>query len=314
MKREVEILLAEPRGFCAGVERAIEILERVIQIYGAPIYVKHEIVHNAHVVNYFKNRGVIFIESPEEVPENSILILSPHGVSKSIEQKTRAKCRLVIDSTCPLVKKVHREIERYEQKKRQIIIVGTAKHPEIEGTAGQINSETTLVQSLQDVYRLKIPRDTPVAYVTQTTLSLDDTKEIIAALKERFVDIIGPDTKDVCYATQNRQDAAKELAGLVDLVLVIGGLNSSNSNKLRDMAARIQKKSHLIRDYRDIKSTWLRNVKKIGVTSGASTPEYLVEQVISYLKTFFQIRVGAIGHIKENVHFKLPAEVQYDSV
>jgi 4-hydroxy-3-methylbut-2-enyl diphosphate reductase len=313
MAKEVEILLAEPRGFCAGVERAIEILERAIQIYGIPIYVKHEIVHNAHVVNYFKNQGVIFIELPEEVPENSVLILSPHGVSKIMEQQTRAKCKLVIDATCPLVKKVHKEIERYEQKKRQIIIIGTAKHPEIEGTAGQINSEIILVQSLQDVYNLKIPRDMPLAYVTQTTLSLDDTKEIIAALNQRFIDIIGPNTKDVCYASQNRQDAVKNLVDLVDLVLVIGGLNSSNSNKLRDTAARIQEKSYLIRDYQDIKSVWLKDVNKIGISAGASTPEYLVEQVIAHLKELFKIKIRKIEYIKENVYFKLPAEVEYDS-
>src|ERR1700758_956001 len=280
----MKVILAQPRGFCAGVVRAIEIVERALQKYGPPVYVRHEIVHNKHVVESLKAKGAHFVEDLSEVPPNAVTIFSAHGVAKSIEEEAASRALPVLNATCPLVTKVHNQGKRYVGQGRKLILIGHAGHPEVEGTMGQISAPVILVQTEADVAALDLPADTPVAYVTQTTLSVDDTQGIIAALHGRFTDIVGPETRDICYATQNRQTAVRELAKLVEVILVVGAKNSSNSNRLREIGAEAGIPSYLIADGSELDPLWVRDAKTVGLTAGASAPEVLVEDVIDKLR------------------------------
>lgn len=307
----IEIILASPRGFCAGVERAVEIVEKALEKYGAPIYIRHEIVHNKYVVDGLRQKGAIFVEELSEIPNDAITIFSAHGVSDAVEDEARLRKLMIIDATCPLVTKVHLEAKRQEAENKQIIMIGHPGHPEVEGTSGRVKSEVLLVSTLEDVEKLEVIDKNNLAYVTQTTLSVDDTAKIIAKLKEKFPEIIGPDLRDICYATQNRQNAVKELAQKVDAILVIGAKNSSNSNRLRDLGVEMNVPSYLIDTPSDIDLNWLKNVKSIGITAGASAPEILVDNVISYLKSLYDDAVvKTLDGIVENVRFKLPKEVR----
>lgn len=306
----LDIYLAEPRGFCAGVNRAIKIVERAIEKFGSPIYVRHEIVHNKFVVNQLKAKGAIFVKEIDDIPENSIVIFSAHGVSEQVEIDAKNHNLKSIDATCPLVHKVHLEAQTHEKLERKLIIIGHLGHPEIEGTAGRIKSPVNIVSSVEDVLKLDIDQKEDLAYVTQTTLSIDDTTEIIAALKNRFPKIIGPELKNICYATQNRQTATKKLSDIVDLVLVIGSKNSSNSNRLQDIAVQMGKKSFLINDYTDIDLSWFANVNKLGITAGASAPEILVEQVLNFIQMNFKTQIHHLEEIKENIYFNIPKELR----
>ena len=305
----MKIILAKPRGFCAGVDRAIEIVERALALYGAPVYVRHEIVHNKYVVEDLKSKGAVFVRELDEVPNGAITVFSAHGVSEKVENEAALRNLPVIDATCPLVTKVHNEAKRYDEEKRQIILIGHKGHPEVEGTSGRVGQEVILVQNVGDIEKLTVSDPNNLAYVTQTTLSLDDTKVIIDALKRRFPTIQGPDLRDICYATQNRQNAVKELAKHVQLLLVIGATNSSNSNRLRDLGEEMGVTSHLISGASDIKTEWFREVDAVGITAGASAPEVLVEQVIDRLVKFGPSTVETLETIKESVKFKLPKEI-----
>ena len=276
----MRVILSQPRGFCAGVVRAIEIVERALRKYGPPVYVRHEIVHNRHVVESLKAKGARFVENLDEIPPDAVTIFSAHGVPKAVVDEAAARGLPVLDATCPLVTKVHNEGKRYVARGRILILIGHAGHPEVEGTMGQIADPVYLVQTERDVELLDLPNDAPVAYVTQTTLSIDDTRGIIAALQRRFTDIVGPDTRDICYATQNRQTAVRELSKLVDVILVVGAKNSSNSNRLREIGAEAGIPSYLIADGSELDPDWLRDARTIGITAGASAPEVLVEDVI----------------------------------
>ncbi len=309
-KVNLEVVLAKPRGFCAGVERAIEIVERAIKKYGAPVYVRHEIVHNKYVVEDLKAKGAVFVNEVSDVPEGGITIFSAHGVSERVEESAKSRDLPVIDATCPLVKKVHREAVRHEEKGMEIILIGHKGHPEVEGTSGRVKNEVILVQTKEDVAKISVKDPSNLSYVTQTTLSVDDTKAIIEALKERFPSIQGPDLKDICYATQNRQDAVRKLAKEVDLLLVIGAANSSNSNRLRDLGEEIGIKSHLINGAQDIKPEWILGITKVGITAGASAPEVLLEKVIDRLGELANIKVSTMEGVTENVKFKLPEELE----
>ena len=276
----MKVILAQPRGFCAGVVRAIEIVERALEKYGPPVYVRHEIVHNKHVVESLKAKGAVFVEDVSEVPDNAVTIFSAHGVAKSVEDEASQRNLPVLNATCPLVTKVHNQGKRYVGQGRKLILIGHAGHPEVEGTMGQIPSPVILVQNEAEVDKLDLPLDTPVAYVTQTTLSVDDTQGIIQALQRKFTDIVGPETRDICYATQNRQSAVRDLSKLVDVILVVGATNSSNSNRLREIGEESGLPSYLIADGSELNLKWLEGVKVIGLTAGASAPEVLVEDVI----------------------------------
>jgi 4-hydroxy-3-methylbut-2-enyl diphosphate reductase len=303
----MKVILAQPRGFCAGVVRAIEIVERALQKYGPPVYVRHEIVHNKHVVESLKAKGAHFVESLSEVPDGAVTIFSAHGVARSVEDEAASRGLPVLNATCPLVTKVHNQGKRYVAQGRVLILVGHAGHPEVEGTMGQITGPVVLVQSEKDVAALAVPPDTPVAYVTQTTLSVDDTRGIIAALRRRFTDIVGPETRDICYATQNRQSAVRELSQLVDIVLVVGAKNSSNSNRLREIGAEAGVPSHLIADGSELEAEWLRGVETVGITAGASAPEVLVEHVIAALRRVGPVEVSTLPGREEHIEFRLPA-------
>lgn len=305
----MQIILAQPRGFCAGVERAIEIVERALKIYGAPIYVRHEIVHNKYVVESLRSKGVIFVDDISEIPDGAITVFSAHGISEKVEKQAQARSLPTIDATCPLVTKVHKEAQRSENEGRQIILIGHAGHPEVEGTSGRVKTDVLLVESISDIASLKVKDENKLAYVTQTTLSVDDTKEIIDTLKKRFPNIKGPELKDICYATQNRQNAVRELAQQVDLLLVIGAENSSNSNRLRDLGEEIGTPSYLINDAQEIDKNWLKSIEKIGITAGASAPESLVDDVITHLKSLKAATVKTMSGKSENIKFKLPKEV-----
>lgn len=305
----MHIILAQPRGFCAGVERAIEIVERALERYGAPVYVRHEIVHNKYVVEDLRRKGAVFVSELDEIPEGSITIFSAHGVAEKVEKDAEQRNLPYIDATCPLVTKVHKEAQRNEQEGRQVILIGHKGHPEVEGTSGRIKGEVLLVQNVEDVASLQVADPEKLAYVTQTTLSVDDTRGIIDALKNKFPNIVGPDVKDICYATQNRQNAVRELAAQVDVILVIGARNSSNSNRLRDLGEERGTPSYLIDDERDIDFAWFSDTKTIGITAGASAPEVLVEGVVDTLQQRYQASVSVITGIVENVKFKLPKEV-----
>ena len=305
----MKVILAQPRGFCAGVVRAIEIVERALQKYGPPVYVRHEIVHNKHVVESLKAKGAVFVEDVSEVPDNAVTIFSAHGVAKSVENEASERNLPVLNATCPLVTKVHNQGKRYVGQGRKLILIGHAGHPEVVGTMGQIPSPVILVQDEEDVDKLDLPIDTPVAYVTQTTLSVDDTSGIIEALQRKFTDIVGPETRDICYATQNRQSAVRDLSKLVDLILVVGATNSSNSNRLREIGEESGLPSYLIADGSELNPEWLEGVNVIGLTAGASAPEVLVEDVIDRLRRLGPVEVSIMDGRQEKIEFKLPAEL-----
>ena len=305
----MRVILAQPRGFCACVVRAIEIVERALAKYGPPVYVRHEIVHNRYVVERLKRMGAVFVEDLAEVPAGARTIFSAHGVSKAVEMDAADRDLAVLDATCPLVAKVHIEGKRYVAQGRQVILIGHDGHPEVEGTQGQIPGPVVLVQNEADVDKLTVPIDAPVAYVTQTTLSVDDTRAVIAALKRRFTDIVGPDTKDICYATQNRQTAVRELATQVDVILVVGARNSSNSNRLCEIGAEAGVPSYLIDSGAELDSAWLDGVQAVGLTAGASAPEELVEDVIAALERIAPVKLEVMPGIVEDVKFRLPNQL-----
>ncbi|MFN6183662.1 MAG: 4-hydroxy-3-methylbut-2-enyl diphosphate reductase [Burkholderiales bacterium] len=304
-----ELLLAQPRGFCAGVDRAIEIVEKAIETYGAPVYVKHEIVHNQYVCDNLRAKGAVFIEDLGQLPSGATLIFSAHGVSKAVQEQARQLGLKVFDATCPLVTKVHVEVMRLRSQGREIIMVGHAGHPEVEGTLGQSPDGMLLVESVQDVERLQVKDPDKLAYVTQTTLSVDDTAEITAALERRFPTIAKPAKADICYATQNRQDAVKIMAPLVDLVIVVGSRTSSNSNRLRELAEKRGVPAYMVDSADDIQPGWLQGVKRVGLTAGASAPEVLVQQIVERLKSLGAKSVRALDGVQENVTFKLPVNL-----
>ncbi len=305
----LRVVLAQPRGFCAGVERAIEIVERALKKYGAPVYVRHEIVHNRHVVESLRARGAVFVDELHEVPAGAMTVFSAHGVARQVEEEAKSRDLPVIDATCPLVSKVHNEGRRYAGQGREIVLVGHAGHAEVEGTIGQIQGKVHLVQTVDDVPGLVVADPDKLAYITQTTLSVDDTRHIIAALKARFPSIVGPDVRDICYATQNRQQAVRDLAQAVDMILVVGSKNSSNSNRLREIGEELGKPAHLIDDAGDLKAEWFGGITSVGVTAGASAPEQLVQGVLDGLRRFDDIEVSTLDGVEENVRFRFPAEL-----
>ena len=305
----MKIILAQPRGFCAGVVRAIEIVELALQKYGAPVYVRHEIVHNRHVVESLKNKGARFVDELSEVPAGAVTIFSAHGVSRAIENEAKARALPTIDATCPLVTKVHNQGRRYVSQGRILVFIGHAGHPEVEGTLGQIDGELHLVESEADVAKLPIAADAPIAYVTQTTLSVDDTRGIIAALHRRFLDVEGPEIRDICYATQNRQTAVRDLSRVCDVIIVVGAPNSSNSNRLREIGEEAGLPSYLVADGSDIKTEWVKNARVVGVTAGASAPEVLVEDVIDALRRLGPVEVSELTGRQETIEFRLPPEL-----
>ncbi|WP_027796862.1 4-hydroxy-3-methylbut-2-enyl diphosphate reductase [Paraburkholderia acidipaludis] len=305
----MRVILAQPRGFCAGVVRAIEIVDRALQKHGAPVYVRHEIVHNRHVVENLRNKGARFVEELDEVPEGAVAIFSAHGVAKTVERAAEERSLDVLDATCPLVTKVHVQGRQYVAQGRTLILIGHAGHPEVEGTIGQIPGTVLLVQSEADVQKLDLPLDAPLAYVTQTTLSVDDTRGIIDALVNRFTDIVGPDTRDICYATQNRQAAVRELSTEVDVLLVVGATNSSNSNRLREIGSESGVASYLVADGSEVKAEWFEGVTTVGLTAGASAPEEMVENVIDALRALGPVEVSTMTGREEKVEFKLPSKL-----
>lgn len=309
-----EIHLANPRGFCAGVERAIEIVERALEIYGAPIYVRHEVVHNRFVVEGLKAKGVVFVEQLDEVPDDVVVIFSAHGVPQVVRMEAERRALQVFDATCPLVTKVHLEVARHEREGRECILIGHAGHPEVEGTLGQFQGSDGrrmyLVESVRDVETLAVRDPENLAFVTQTTLSIDDTAGIIAALKARFPSILGPRKDDICYATQNRQDAVKDLSGRCDVILVVGSRNSSNSNRLRELPERAGLPAYLIDEADEIDPAWFTHCGRIGVTAGASVPENLVQEVIERLESWGARLVGERPGHREDIVFSLPRALQ----
>ncbi len=305
----IEIVLAQPRGFCAGVERAIEIVERALVKYGAPVYVRHEIVHNRHVVEDLRRRGAIFVDEVDEIPPGAMTVFSAHGVAQRVEEVARQRSLPVIDATCPLVAKVHTEGRRYAAQGREVVLIGHAGHAEVEGTIGQIPGTVHLIQTVADVATLVVADPERLAYVTQTTLSVDDTRSIIAALVARYPSIQGPDVRDICYATQNRQQSVHDLAKQVDIILVVGSKNSSNSNRLREIGIELGKPSYLIDDAAALDASWFSGVGRIGLTAGASAPEMLVQGVIAGLRRFGEVSVSTLAGVAEDVKFKFPAEV-----
>lgn len=311
----MQILLANPRGFCAGVDRAISIVENALQLYGAPIYVRHEVVHNRYVVDSLRKRGAIFIEQISEVPDGAILIFSAHGVSQAV--RNEAKCRelTVFDATCPLVTKVHMEVARASRRGEESILIGHAGHPEVEGTMGQYSNPKGgmyLVESPEDVLTLNVKDESHLSFMTQTTLSVDDTSEVIDALRQRFPQIIGPRKDDICYATTNRQEAVRSLASESDVVLVVGSKNSSNSNRLAELAQRMGKAAYLIDDATDIQEEWLKGMQCVGVTAGASAPDILVQNVIARLRALGGEVARELSGREENIVFEVPRELRVD--
>lgn len=310
----MDVILANPRGFCAGVDRAIEIVERALDLFGAPIYVRHEVVHNRYVVNHLRDRGAIFVDELREVPDDATVIFSAHGVSQAVRREADQRGLRVFDATCPLVTKVHLEVSRFSQQGRECILIGHAGHPEVEGTMGQYDTSAGgrmyLVEDLADVQRLQVMRPHKLSYVTQTTLSMDDTARVIEALRARFPAIQGPRKDDICYATQNRQDAVRELSRKADVVLVVGSPNSSNSNRLRELAEQQGVPGYLLDSPDQIQETWLKGKRTVAVTAGASAPEVLVQQVIARLKeTGADAVIEQTGRV-ENVTFALPRELR----
>jgi 4-hydroxy-3-methylbut-2-enyl diphosphate reductase len=305
----MKVILAKPRGFCAGVVRAIEIVERALDKYGPPVYVRHEIVHNKWVVDALKARGARFVEELSEVPPNAIAIFSAHGVAKKVEAEAAERGLRVLNATCPLVSKVHAQGRHYLRQGRTVILIGHAGHPEVEGTVGQIPGPVLLVQTEEDVEALTLPEDTPIAYVTQTTLSVDDTRGIIAALFRRFKDVVGPGTQDICYATQNRQTALLELTKLVDVIFVVGAKNSSNSNRLCEIGVEAGIPTHLIASGSEIRPEWLHDVEVVGITAGASAPEVMVRDVINALRRITPVEVFTLPGQDEHIEFRVPVDL-----
>jgi 4-hydroxy-3-methylbut-2-enyl diphosphate reductase len=305
----MRVVLAQPRGFCAGVIRAIDIVEEALAKFGAPVYVRHEIVHNRHVVDALRAKGALFVDHLSEVPAGAITIFSAHGVARGVEDEAQERGLRVLDATCPLVAKVHGQGRRYVAQGRVVILVGHAGHPEVEGTMGQIQGPAILVQTEHDVDALNLAPDTPVAYITQTTLSVDDTRAVISALKRRFSNIVGPDIDDICYATQNRQSAVRELAKIANVILVVGARNSSNSNRLRELGVEAGVPSYLIADGGELDASWVRRAAVVGITAGASAPEALVDDVIAALRRVAPVDVSVLPGIEEKVEFRLPAEL-----
>ena len=313
----MKIILANPRGFCAGVDRAISIVELALEIHGAPIYVRHEVVHNRFVVNGLRDRGAIFVEELSEVPDGAIVIFSAHGVSQAVRQEAKDRNLKVFDATCPLVTKVHMQVARASRKGTKAILIGHKGHPEVEGTMGQYSNEDGgifLIEKVEDIARLPMQENDDLTFMTQTTLSLDDTAETIAALKEKYPAIQGPHKNDICYATTNRQEAVRELAKLSDLVLVVGSKNSSNSNRLAELVSRMGVKSQLLDDPSDIQADWFNDVKTIGITAGASAPEELVQSIISRLKEFGVNTIEELQGLEENMFFEVPKELRIKEV
>jgi 4-hydroxy-3-methylbut-2-enyl diphosphate reductase len=302
----MRVILAQPRGFCAGVERAIEIVERALKLYGPPVYVRHEIVHNKRVVEDLKGKGAVFVEELTEVPDDAITVFSAHGVSQKVEDNAIARTLPVIDATCPLVAKVHKEGQRYAAKGYEVVLIGHEGHPEVEGTMGRIQGKVSLVSSVEGVAELEVADPRKLSYVTQTTLSVDDTRDVIEALTARFPEIVGPDVKDICYATQNRQAAVREMAQEVDVLLVVGAQNSSNSNRLREIGEELGVPSFLIDDVKSLDPAWLEDAESVGVTAGASAPEDLVQELIAGLRAVVEIELEVLDGIEESVYFKLP--------
>ena len=313
----MKIILANPRGFCAGVDRAISIVELALEIHGAPIYVRHEVVHNRFVVNRLRERGAIFVEELSEVPDGAIVIFSAHGVSQAVRQEAKDRRLKVFDATCPLVTKVHMQVARASKKVTKAILIGHKGHPEVEGTMGQYSNHEGgiyLIESIEDIANLPVSHNDDLTFMTQTTLSLDDTAETISALKEKYPAIQGPHKNDICYATTNRQQAVRELAKQSDLVVVVGSKNSSNSNRLAELASRMGVASKLIDDPNDIQPDWFNGVQTIGVTAGASAPEELVQSVIARMKAFGVTEVEELQGLEENMFFEVPKELRVKEV
>jgi len=309
MSDKIRILLARPRGFCAGVERAIEIVEKALQRYGAPVYVRHEIVHNKRVVDTLRAKGAVFVDELTEIPEGAVTVFSAHGVSEAIENDAVSRGLPVIDATCPLVSKVHKEGGNHANKGYEVILIGHNGHPEVEGTRGRIPGGVQVISTPQEVAKLSVSDPGKLAYVTQTTLSVDDTRDVIDALREKFPDIQGPDAKNICYATQNRQQAVRELVGQVDLLIVVGAKNSSNSNRLKEIGTEMGTSSFLIDDADGFKEEWLDGVEIIGLTAGASAPEELIEELLQKLEKLRDVKVEFLSGVEENIQFKLPREL-----
>jgi 4-hydroxy-3-methylbut-2-enyl diphosphate reductase len=306
------VILAQPRGFCAGVVRAIEIVERSLERYGSPVYVRHEIVHNQAVVDSLKAKGAVFVEELNDVPAHAVTIFSAHGVGRTVEANAEARGLHVLNATCPLVTKVHTQGRQYAASGRVVVLIGHAGHPEVEGTIGQIDGRVLLVQNEREAELLDLPSDTPMAYVTQTTLSVDDTRGVIAVLHRRFTNLIGPDIRDICYATQNRQSAVRELCKQVDVLLVVGAKNSSNSNRLREIGTETGIPSYLLADGTELDPAWVRDGNVVGITAGASAPEAMVEHVIDALRGLAEVEVSTMDGREEHVEFRLPAELSDD--
>ena len=307
----LRIVLAKPRGFCAGVVRAIDIVEQALERYQAPVYVRHEIVHNRHVVERLREKGAIFVDELSDVPAGALTIFSAHGVARAIEDEARERDLPVIDATCPLVTKVHVQGRRYAKAGRTLVLIGHQGHAEVDGTMGQIDAPIHLVQSVEDVAALPLADDTPIAYVTQTTLSVDDTRGIIAALKARFTDVRGPDVSEICYATQNRQTAVRDLARVSDLLIVVGSATSSNSNRLREIGVEMGVPSYLVDDGDGVEPAWLDGVDTVGITAGASAPDELVDSVIAALARLRPVEVSQLDGVEETLEFSLPPELRH---
>lgn len=305
----MEIMLAQPRGFCAGVDRAIDIVERALELHGKPIYVRHEIVHNRYVVENLRNKGAIFIKELDEAPAGAIVVFSAHGVSLAVREEAARRGLTVFDATCPLVTKVHREVSKMRADGREIIMIGHKGHPEVEGTLGQAQEGMFLVETVEDVHNLRVADPDNLAFVTQTTLSVDDAAEVANALRQRFPNIVEPKKSDICYATQNRQDAVKFMAPQADVVLVVGSVNSSNSNRLREVAERMGTPAYLLDDPEMIQPEWLENRPRVGITAGASAPEELVQQVIERIKALGAVSVRNLDGVEESIAFPLPREL-----
>jgi 4-hydroxy-3-methylbut-2-en-1-yl diphosphate reductase len=302
----IKVLLAQPRGFCAGVIRAIDIVDRALDKVGAPVYVRHEIVHNRHVVETLRAKGAVFVEELDEVPSGAVTVFSAHGVAREVEKVARDRALPVVDATCPLVTKVHVQGRKYVKHGKTLVLIGHAGHPEVEGTLGQIDGEVHLVGTPEEVASLAIPDDASVAYITQTTLAVDDTRAIIAALRARFADLTGPDTSDICYATQNRQTAVRDLCRHADLLLVVGSPNSSNSRRLAEIGTEMGKPSYLIEDGSALDPAWIEGVTTVGLTAGASAPEELVQSVITAISRITEVEVAPLEGIEETLQFRLP--------
>jgi 4-hydroxy-3-methylbut-2-enyl diphosphate reductase len=302
----MHVILAQPRGFCAGVVRAIDIVEHALDRHGAPVYVRHEIVHNQAVVNGLRAKGAVFVEDLDEVPQQAVTIFSAHGVARAVEADAEARGLRVLDATCPLVAKVHIQGRQYAASGRTVILIGHPGHPEVEGTMGQIDGRVLLMRDEREADALDLPADTPVAYVTQTTLSVDDTRGVIAALRRRFTDIVGPDVRDICYATQNRQRAVRDLCRQVDVLLVVGAPNSSNSNRLREIGTATGTPTWLLADGGELDPAWVAGAAVVGITAGASAPEAMVEHVIDALRALGPVDVSTMDGIEEHIEFRLP--------